>query len=972
MVKDDNFIYPALNTAGGGGGTGPTGAAGFSSNTGATGPTGLGITGSTGYTGTRGSTGPTGLSLTGYTGYTGYTGPAGLSSNTGATGPTGLGVTGPTGLGVTGPTGLGVTGYTGRTGYTGYTGYTGSPGVTGPTGLGSTGPTGSNGVTNFRGLWNPSGAYNHFDIVTDDGGSYYWIASGVGNSGSSPSLDPVRWGIVAIPGATGYTGYTGPAGVSSNTGSTGTTGYTGPTGPSGLSSNTGATGPRGSTGPTGLFGSALFTLATDANSVLTSSNSIQQIGSNPATAHSLESYSSAFLTFNLVTNPNLGFQAIGLSTQSPDGVVSYGVFFHGGTHLAYVTVNGSAGSNGSTTYSTTDIFTIALTANNIIMYKNGVQFSSNFTSGADPGQYKAVFQNLITDDVVNNISLGYLLEGPSGISGATGYTGFTGPIGYGSTGPTGPNGLNIIETWVNNGDETVAGGMRIDGSNWTGVPNLVSYPATIYINSLDAYGASVSSWIDSINTLLLFSATTNVALSDTYNNRFIGILYGVNLVGSVYELTITIYSRSSAWNTSSPVITLANTSLYFYIDGPIGNTGPEGPPGQNGNDGSPGQNGNDGSPGQNGNDGSPGQNGNDGSPGQNGNDGATGPTGPVGASINASFWNFSGNYDAGAPLYPSSGEAYMNNSSTIAIDAYDFYGNDQSSWLSLIRAGYVIQVYDTVTGGSFSETITQLPSVISGSQGNDGTTVYVFENCTSGSSTGSMGANKYSVSILIPGPTGVTGPTGSAGIGFNPKSGNGAIVTNLTPGAYLFRDTTFLTYQTPNAPWASGQYIYLSDNTSGSSLVYYGTLGYITQGSEGLVGFYLSQINSVLGTPVIEETESSSWTMSYAPVPSADSIVRTVVDVPTYNVQLSDSLIAVTYTNQNTGPAAINLPVANTYVNKLLRIVDEGGDASNNNITIIPSSGEHILGSTSYVMNTSYGSVTMYSNGESPGKWFIV
>ena len=853
MVKDDNFIYPALNNAGGGGGTGPTGAAGFSSNTGATGPTGLGITGSTGYTGTRGSTGPTGLSLTGYTGYTGYTGPAGLSSNTGATGPTGLGVTGPTGLGVTG-----YTGYTGRTGYTGYTGYTGSPGVTGPTGLGSTGPTGSNGVTNFRGLWNPSGSYNHFDIVTDNGGSYYWIASGVGNSGSSPSLDPVRWGIVAIPGATGYTGYTGPAGVSSNTGSTGTTGYTGPTGPSGLSSNTGATGPLGSTGPTGLFGSALFTLVTDANSVLTSSNSIQQIGSNPATAHSLESYTSAFLTFNLVTNPNLGFQAIGLSTQSPDGVVSYGVFFHGGTHLAYVTVNGSAGGNGATTYSTTDIFTIALTANNIIMYKNGVQFSSNFTSGADPGQYKAVFQNLITDDVVNNISLGYLLEGPSGNTGPQGTPG--------QNGSPGQNGM----------------------------------------------------------------------------------------------------------------------------DGSPGQNGMDGSPGQNGMDGAPGQNGNDGSPGQNGMDGSPGQNGMDGAPGGPGADGVdgatgptgytgdtgptgyTGPTGPVGASINSSYWNFSGNYDAGAPLYPSSGEAYMNNSSTIAIDAYDFYGNDQSSWLSLIKVGYVIQVYDTVTGGTFSETITQLPTVISGSPGNDGTTVYIFENCTSGSSTGSMGANKYSVSILIPGPTGVTGPTGSAGIGFNPKSGNGTIVTNLTPGAYLFRDTIFLTYQTPNAPWASGQYIYLSDNTPGSSLVYYGTLGYVTQGSDGLVGFFLSQINSVSGTPAGGETDSSSWTMSYAPVPSADSIVRTVVDVPTYNVQLFDSLIAVTYTNQNTGPAAINLPVANTYVNKLLRIVDEGGDASNNNITIIPSSGEHIIGSTSYVMNTSYGSVTMYSNGESPGRWFIV
>ena len=308
----------------------------------------------------------------------------------------------------------------------------------------------------------------------------------------------------------------------------------------------------------------------------------------------------------------------------------------------------------------------------------------------------------------------------------------------------------------------------------------------------------------------------------------------------------------------------------------------------------------------------------------------------------------------------------MNNSSTIAINAFDFYGYDQSSWLSLIRTGYVVQVYDTVTGGSFSETITQSPTVITGSPGNDGTTVYIFENCVSGQNSGSMGANKYSVSILIPGPTGATGATGSTGIGFNPLSANGTILTNLTPGTYTFTQTIFLGYQTPNSPWTSGQYIYLSDNTEGSSLVYYGTIGYVVQGVEGKVGFFLSQINSVSGTPAGGETESSSWTMSYAPVPPL--ITRTVVNVPTYNVQIFDSLLGVTHTS-STG-VQINLPIANTFTNKLLYIFDEAGNAQINNISIVPAENEHILDAQIYNINTAYGSVIMYSNGDSPGRWF--
>jgi hypothetical protein len=137
-----------------------------------------------------------------------------------------------------------------------------------------------------------------------------------------------------------------------------------------------------------------------------------------------------------------------------------------------------------------------------------------------------------------------------------------------------------------------------------------------------------------------------------------------------------------------------------------------------------------------------------------------------------------------------------------------------------------------------------------------------------------------------------------------------------------------------------------------------------------LVGFFLSQIQSISGSPAEGQTESSSWTMTYAQVPG-NLITRTVVNgSTTYAVQMFDTLLAVTGTS--TTSVQIDLPLANAYTNKFLYIVDEGGNATVNNITIVAQSGEYILGNANWTINTSYGSIKLYSNGESPGKWFAV
>jgi hypothetical protein len=424
--------------------------------------------------------------------------------------------------------------------------------------------------------------------------------------------------------------------------------------------------------------------------------------------------------------------------------------------------------------------------------------------------------------------------GNDGAPGADGVTGATGNDGAtGATGPTGPNGVNIIETWSNFGSELVSGGIRIDTSNY--VSSFTSYPAIIYVNENNINGANVATWINVLNSLV--SLIPRLSVIDTYGNSIICEYVSSSQSGSTYALTVSILSQSAIWDTTSMVVTEANTSICALL------VGPQGVPGADGTPGAPG------APGMNGMDGAQGQNGNDGMPGAPGSPGADGPAG-------------------------------------------------------------------------------------------------------------------------ADGPPGATGSTGPAGMGFNPVVATGnTISTGLTPGTYTFSSTLFLGYQTRNAPWAEGQYIYLSDNTLFSTIVYYGTLGYVTMGVDGLVGFYLSQINSVSGSPAEGQIDSNDWTMSYAPVPGS-VITRTVISSATYSVQPFDTLLGVTYTA--TGTVQINLPLANAYINKFLHIVDEGGNATVNNITIVAGEDEFILGSATHVMNTSYGSATLYSNGESPGRWFFV
>lgn len=95
---------------------------------------------------------------------------------------------------------------------------------------------------------------------------------------------------------------------------------------------------------------------------------------------------------------------------------------------------------------------------------------------------------------------------------------------------------------------------------------------------------------------------------------------------------------------------------------------------------------------------------------------------------------------------------------------------------------------------------------------------------------------------------------------------------------------------------------------------------------------------------------------------------RTIVTTPTYSVLPIDSIIGVQYTD--TAPVTVILPLISTIVNgQTFSVTDEGGNAFNNNITILSSTGNTIIGFTSIIINMNYMSLGFYSNGVD--KWLL-
>ena len=93
----------------------------------------------------------------------------------------------------------------------------------------------------------------------------------------------------------------------------------------------------------------------------------------------------------------------------------------------------------------------------------------------------------------------------------------------------------------------------------------------------------------------------------------------------------------------------------------------------------------------------------------------------------------------------------------------------------------------------------------------------------------------------------------------------------------------------------------------------------------------------------------------------------TTVAAATYDLLVTDYILNVTYTGTG-AVTSLTLPTAQVVSGREFTVVDGGGNASVNNITIDTEGAETIIGNATYVINTDYNSVTLYSDGIN---WFV-
>ena len=100
---------------------------------------------------------------------------------------------------------------------------------------------------------------------------------------------------------------------------------------------------------------------------------------------------------------------------------------------------------------------------------------------------------------------------------------------------------------------------------------------------------------------------------------------------------------------------------------------------------------------------------------------------------------------------------------------------------------------------------------------------------------------------------------------------------------------------------------------------------------------------------------------------SNNSASVTVLNAATHTIVDANYLMHITYTT--TGPVVITIPSAQAVLERQITFKDAGGNASTNSITIITESSELIDGQVTYVINSNYEAITLYSDGTN---WFII
>lgn len=84
-----------------------------------------------------------------------------------------------------------------------------------------------------------------------------------------------------------------------------------------------------------------------------------------------------------------------------------------------------------------------------------------------------------------------------------------------------------------------------------------------------------------------------------------------------------------------------------------------------------------------------------------------------------------------------------------------------------------------------------------------------------------------------------------------------------------------------------------------------------------------------------------------------------------YTIAKDDYYIAL---YSSIGAFSIQLPKAADFKGRALEFLDEAGVCGSKNVTLVPQNLEKINGASSYVINSNYGKVKIFSNGSN---WFV-
>lgn len=111
---------------------------------------------------------------------------------------------------------------------------------------------------------------------------------------------------------------------------------------------------------------------------------------------------------------------------------------------------------------------------------------------------------------------------------------------------------------------------------------------------------------------------------------------------------------------------------------------------------------------------------------------------------------------------------------------------------------------------------------------------------------------------------------------------------------------------------------------------------------------------------------SDASTLGYATLSATATYTRTNVTTSSYTILASDEVILVDFA----GIVSLTLPAVSSAQDKYYAIVDAGGNAGSNTITITPDGSDTIVGQGSFSLTQNYNSIKLVHDGTS--KWFLI